>query len=91
MKHKYQVLEIFLAWKKRVENQTGRKIKVLRSDNDGEYTSDPFYSLCKQEGIVRHFSMKKTPQQNGVAKRMNRTLLERVRCMLTNARMSKTF
>ncbi|KAL3821238.1 hypothetical protein ACJIZ3_007143 [Penstemon smallii] len=91
MKHKHEVLETFLIWKKMVENQTGMKIKVLRSDNGGEYTSDPFYEVCKQEGIVRHFSVRKTPQQNGVAERMNRTLLEKVRCMLSNSGLTKIF
>ncbi|KAM1413627.1 hypothetical protein ACFX2I_005509 [Malus domestica] len=74
-----------------VENQTGRKIKILRSDNGGEYTSDPFFKVCKEEGIVRHFSVRGTPQQNGVAERLNRTLLEKVRCMLSQSGLSKSF
>ncbi|KAJ8771862.1 hypothetical protein K2173_027039 [Erythroxylum novogranatense] len=64
-------------WKKMVEMQTGRKIKTLRSDNGGEYKSDPFLEVCQDEGIVRHFTVRETPQQNGVAERMNRTLLEK--------------
>ncbi|KAM1838444.1 hypothetical protein ACFX14_020106 [Malus domestica] len=91
MKHKSEVLSIFLGWKKMVENQTGRKIKILRSDNGGEYTSDPFFKVCKEEGIVRHFSVQGTPQQNGVAERLNRTLLEKVRCMLSQSGLSKSF
>jgi len=69
----------------------GRKIKVLYSDNGGEYTSDPFLHLCHDEGIKRHFTLRETPQQNGVAKKMNMTLLEKVRCMLSNAGISKSF
>jgi len=42
MKHKGKVLELFVEWKKNMEKRMGRKIKVLRSDNGGEYTSDPF-------------------------------------------------
>ncbi|KAH9657504.1 hypothetical protein KPL70_023101 [Citrus sinensis] len=84
-------LEIFVKWNKLVETQTGRKIKVLRSDNGGEYTSDPFLQVCQNEGIKRHFTMRHTPQQNGVAERMNRTLLEKVRCMLSNAGLDKKF
>lgn len=76
MRQKSDVLEIFVRWKKVVENQTDRKIKVLRSDNGGEYTSDPFHKVCQDEGIKRHFTVRETPQQNGVAERMNRTLLE---------------
>ncbi|KAH9794681.1 hypothetical protein KPL71_004983 [Citrus sinensis] len=86
-----RVLEIFVKWKKLVETQTGRKIKVLRSDNWGEYTSDQFLQVCQNEGIKRHFTVRHTPQQNGVAERMNRTLLEKVRCMLSNAGLDKKF
>ena len=91
MKHRDEVLDIFVKWKKMIETQTGRKIKRLRSDNGGEYKSDPFLKLCQDEGIVRHFTVRGTPQQNGVAERMNRTLLEKVRCMLSNAGLDKKF
>ena len=65
MKHKDEVLDIFLQWKKMIETQTGRKIKRLRSDNGGEYKSDPFMKYCQNEGIIRHFTVPGTPQQNG--------------------------
>ncbi|GFZ19218.1 hypothetical protein Acr_27g0009570 [Actinidia rufa] len=91
MKHKDEVLDIFLSWKQMVENQTGRKIKKLRSDNGGEYRYDPFLKICQEEGIVRHFTVRRTPQQNGVAERMNRTLVTKVRCMLSHAGLSKAF
>jgi hypothetical protein len=91
MKHKDEVLGIFLTWKKMIETQTGRRIKRLRSDNGGEYTSDPFLKICQDEGIVRHFTVSRTPQQNGVAERMNRTILEKVRCMLSSAGLGKSF
>lgn len=91
MKNKDEVLKIFLDWKKMIETQTGRKIKRLRSDNGGEYTLDPFMEVCRKEGIVRHFTVRGTPQQNGVAERMNRTLLEKVRCMLLDSGFSKQF
>ena len=91
MKHKHEVLNIFLEWKNMVEKKTGKKLKVLRSDNGGEYISDPFFEICKKEGITRHFSVRETPQQNGIAKRLNRTLLEKVRCMLSQAKLHKRF
>ena len=91
LKSKDEVLGVFLIWKKMVETQTGRKIKCLRTDNGGEYTSDPFMKVCQDEGIVRHFTVRHTPQQNGVAERMNRTLLEKVRCMLSNAGLGREF
>ena len=91
LKSKDEVFETFLVWKKMVENQTGRKIKVLRSDNGTEYRNDQFFYFCKEEGISRHFTVRDTPQQNGVAERMNRTMLEKVRCMLSNASLGKQF
>ncbi|KAK5773311.1 hypothetical protein PVK06_049617 [Gossypium arboreum] len=70
MKRKSEVLDAFLTWKKMVETQTGRKVKRLRSDNGTEYKNDPFLQVCQDEGIVRHFTVRDTPQQNGVAERM---------------------
>ncbi|CAL2276446.1 unnamed protein product [Prunus armeniaca] len=75
MKQKFEVFAKFEEWKTETENQTGRKIKYLRSDNGGEYTSNEFTDYCKQEGITRHFTVKNNPQQNGAAERMNRTFI----------------
>ena len=91
MRHRNEVLQIFLEWKKMVENQTNRKIKKLRSGNGGEYTYDPFLKVCRDEGIVRHFTVLGKPQQNEVAERMNQTLIEKVRCILSQAGLSKAF
>ncbi|KAE8703256.1 DEAD-box ATP-dependent RNA helicase 57 [Hibiscus syriacus] len=91
MKTKNEVLGFFLKWKKMVETQTGRKIKRLRTDNGGEYKNDPFLKVYEEECIVKHFTVRSTPQQNGVAERMNRTLVEKVRCMLSNVGLGKEF
>ncbi|CAL8099541.1 unnamed protein product [Prunus armeniaca] len=61
-----------------IEIQSGRKIRTLRSDNGGEYKFDPVMKVCQDKVIVRHFTVRETPQQNGVVERMNRTLLEKV-------------
>ncbi|MFW5439045.1 hypothetical protein, partial [Paenibacillus apiarius] len=61
MRHKDEVFEVFQTWKSMVKNQTGRKIKVMRSDNGGEYKSDPFMKLYRDEGIVRYFTVRETP------------------------------
>ena len=71
LKSKDEVFETFLVWKKMVENQTGRKIKVLRSDNETEYRNDQFLIFYKKEGISRHITVRDTSQRNGVAERMN--------------------
>ena len=63
---------------------SGRKVKVFRTDNGGgggEYTSTEFENYLKNEGITHQLTVPKTPQQNGVAERMNRTLVESVRSM----------
>ena len=94
VKSKNEVLDIFVEWKKRIELQTRRKIKVLCFDNAGKekYKEDPFQRLCLKEGIVRHFDRKKTKGQlDGVAKLTNRTLLEKVRCLLSSSVLKKTF
>ena len=74
-----------------VETRTDRKVKRLRSNNGGEYKNDQFHQTCRDEGIVRHFTIRHTQQQNRVAKRMNQTILEKVQCMLPNARWGKEF
>nr|GEY57700.1 retrovirus-related Pol polyprotein from transposon TNT 1-94 [Tanacetum cinerariifolium] len=79
LKTKDGVLGVFIKWKKFIEIQTCRKIKHLQTDNGGEYKNDLSIKFCEDEGIVRNFTLRHTPQQNGVAERMNRTLLEKVR------------
>ena len=65
-----------------MENQTGKKIKVLRSDNGGVYTSHAFDEFCRQEGIKMQLTVPYTPQQNGVAKRKNRSIVGATRAMM---------
>jgi hypothetical protein len=72
-----------------VEKSTGRSIKCLRIDNGGEFTSMEFENYCKEFGIDRHKTTAYTPQQNGVVERMNMTLLERARSMLSNANLQQ--
>ncbi|GJU90064.1 retrovirus-related pol polyprotein from transposon TNT 1-94 [Tanacetum coccineum] len=62
-----------------VENQTGRTVKKLRTDNGLEFCNRGFEQLCIESGIARHLTVVETPQQNGVAERMNRTLMDKVR------------
>ena len=81
----------FKKWKTEVENQTGLKIKSLISDNGGEYSSDEFKSYCAEYGIRMIKTIPETPQQNGVAERMNRTLNERAKSMRLHAGLPKMF
>ena len=91
LKHKDEVFARFLEWKALVENSTGRKLKALRTDNGGEYTSKEFETYLKQNGIRHERTVHKTPEQNGVAERMNRTIVETARCMLAEAKLPRKF
>jgi transposase InsO family protein len=85
------LLLLFKNWKVMIERQTEREVKLLRTDNGGKFCSHAFNDYYRQEGIVRHHTIPHTPQQNGVAERMNITIISRARCMLSHARMSKRF
>nr|GEU40920.1 retrotransposon protein, putative, Ty1-copia subclass [Tanacetum cinerariifolium] len=76
---KDEVFRKFKEWKTMVEKRTGKQVKTLRTDNVLEFCNTPFDNFCKKEGIVRHHTVRHTPQQNGVAKRMNQTLMARAR------------
>jgi hypothetical protein len=67
LKKKDGVLTKFQEFKAQVENLTGRKIKVLRSHNGGEYTSKDFNNFCIEARIKREYTVPYNPQQNGVA------------------------
>ena len=87
IKHKNEVFDVFLEWKKMIEKKTGRSIKTLRIDNGLEFVDNKFLQYCASEGIVRHKTCAGRPQRNGVAERMNKTLLERAQYMLNQAKL----
>jgi hypothetical protein len=80
--------ENFKVYKTEVKNQCDVRIKRLRSDKGGEYY---FPSYCEFVGIIHEISIAYTPQQNGVAERKNRTLVEMVNALLCNSRLNKSF
>ena len=82
MKAKGEVFSKFKEFKAEVENLTEQKIKTLRSDNGGEYTSGDFTDFCKEAGIKREYTVPYNPQQNGVAERKNRAILEAMKAMI---------
>jgi transposase InsO family protein len=71
LKNKDEVFSRFKEFKARVENISEIKIKVLRSDSRGEFTSGEFKEFCREVGIKRELSTPYNPQQNGVAERKN--------------------
>ena len=74
-----------------METQTKKKVGYLRTDNGGEYTSEQFLQFCRAEGTTHHFTVPGTPQQNGVSERLNRTLMDRSRSMMSHARLPQVF
>ena len=74
-----------------MERSTGRKLKTVRTDSGGECVSADFERCLKKEGVRHELTVPKTPQQNGVAERINRTLVEAVRSMLADARLLHRF
>lgn len=74
-----------------VENETGLKIKKLRIDDGGEYEDTRLKKLCFEYGIRMERTVPRTPQRNGVAERMNRTLTERSRSLRVQSGLPKQF
>ncbi|GKA13859.1 retrovirus-related pol polyprotein from transposon TNT 1-94, partial [Tanacetum coccineum] len=89
---KHEAFGKFKEWKQLVENQPGRTVKKLRTDNGLEFFCNrEFEQLYIESGIARHLTVVGTPQQNRVAERMNRTLIDKVRCLLIQSGLPKTF
>ncbi|KAH9763594.1 hypothetical protein KPL70_001222 [Citrus sinensis] len=88
---KTKVVKKFKVWKALVENQRGRKLKALRTDNGLEFCNRKFETFCQKHDILRHKTVRFTPQQNGLTKRMNRTIVDKTRCMLINSKLSRCF
>ncbi|GJR17912.1 putative ribonuclease H-like domain-containing protein [Tanacetum coccineum] len=74
-----------------IENQSDHKVKTIRSDNGTEFKNRIMNEFCEMKGIRREFSVARTPQQNGVAERKNRTLIEAARTMLADSKLPTTF
>ncbi|GJW12717.1 putative ribonuclease H-like domain-containing protein [Tanacetum coccineum] len=74
-----------------IENLVDHKVKVIRCDNGTEFKNREMNQFCEMKGILRQFSVARTPQQNGVAERRNRTLIEAARTMLADSKLPTTF
>ncbi|GJS64524.1 putative ribonuclease H-like domain-containing protein [Tanacetum coccineum] len=82
------ILKTFIT---EIENQLDHKVKVIRCDNGTEFKNSVMNQFCEMKGIKREFSVARTPQQNGVAERRNRTQIEAVRTMLVDSKLPTTF
>ncbi|GJU01113.1 retrovirus-related pol polyprotein from transposon TNT 1-94 [Tanacetum coccineum] len=88
LKSKDEAIDKFVLYKTKVQNQLGKKIKVVRSDRGGEYVS-PFTELCAKHGIRHEFIAPYLPQQNSIAEKKNHTLKEMVNAMLISSGLSQ--
>lgn len=91
MRSKDEVYDKFVEFVNWAENQTGRRVKVLRTDGGGEYQSAKLAKFCRKRGIEHDVTPPYTPQLNGVAERMNRTIGECGRCKLHHANLSDEY
>jgi transposase InsO family protein len=91
LKNKSEAFENFKIYKEMVENELDSRIKCLRSDNGGEFTSKEFMDYCSNHGIKRQFFVARTPQQNGVVERKNRTVQEMAQTMIMDSKLTYIF
>lgn len=91
LKTKDEVIDRFKEFKNIAENQTNCKIKNFRSDNGGEFCNEAFRKFLLENGIVHQTTTPYTPEQNGMLERMNRTVVEKARCLLFDANLEKKF
>ncbi|GKA83244.1 retrovirus-related pol polyprotein from transposon TNT 1-94 [Tanacetum coccineum] len=91
LKKKSQAPETIMSFIKRVENQNDIKVKQLRTDNGIEFRNSILVNFYDEKGISQNFSSPYIPEQNGVAERKNRTLIEAARTMLSGSVFSKQY
>ncbi|GKD93450.1 putative ribonuclease H-like domain-containing protein, partial [Tanacetum coccineum] len=82
------ILQTFI---RQIENQLSHRVKIIRSDNGTEFKNRDMLEFCGNKGIKQEYSNAKTPQQNGVVERMNKTLIEATRTMLADSLLPTTF
>ena len=87
LKSKDEAFDYFKHFKELIESETRHKLRNLHTDRGGEFMSHEFLAYYQQNGIKRQLSQAKTPQQNSVAKRRNRTTIERTRSMAVEAHL----
>ncbi|GJV03777.1 retrovirus-related pol polyprotein from transposon TNT 1-94 [Tanacetum coccineum] len=87
---KMETIGILQNFIRQIENQLSHRVKIVRSDNDTEFKNRDMLEFCGNKGIKQEYSNAKTPQQNGVAERMNMTLIEAARTMLADSLLPTT-
>ncbi|GKA97161.1 putative ribonuclease H-like domain-containing protein [Tanacetum coccineum] len=88
---KDETSEIFKNFIKEIENLMDKKVKIIRSDNGTEFKNKVMDDFCREKGIKREYGVARTPRQNGVAERRNKTLTKATRTMLADSKLPTTF
>lgn len=91
LKSKHEVANTFNKFKSLVENQTGNKLKTIRTDNGTEYVNHTFKQMLERFGIVHQTTEPYTPEHNGVAEKANRTIVEMARTMLLEVKLPRKY
>jgi transposase InsO family protein len=91
LKKKSEAFRAFQVFKAYAENKFGRKMKIFRHDKGGEFMSKEFLKFLEDCGITLQFTVRNRPQQNGVAERANRVIVEGIITMLEESGLSKVF
>ena len=91
MRWKSETFEKFKEFRAKVKNQLGKRIKAIRSNRGGKYLLGDFKDYLTKNGIVSQLTVPGTPQQNGVAERRNKTLLDMVRSMMSYSTLPISF
>ncbi|WJX12733.1 hypothetical protein P8452_03195 [Trifolium repens] len=91
LRNKDDTYEVFSIFCTQIQNEKDSKILKVRSDHGGEFENEPFEKICEEHGILHEFSSPRTPQQNGVVERKNRSLQEMARTMMHENNLAKFF
>ncbi|UYV78030.1 FHDC1 [Cordylochernes scorpioides] len=89
LSNKYEAKEYIKEYVNEVERFLNAKVSKLRCDNGGEYANTQVKEWCKMKGIILDFTVPYTPQLNGKAERLNRTLIEKTRALLLDSKLNK--
>lgn len=91
LSEKSEAFKAFKEFKIAAENELGQLLTCLRTDRGGEFNSKVFDAYCTEHGIRRQLTTAYTPQQNGIAERKNRSIMNMVRCMLFGMKVPLRF
>jgi len=89
--HKSDAFHAFSKLAKVIQNEKNLNIASIRSDHGGEFKNMSFEMFCDYNGIEHNYSTPRTPQQNGIVERKNRSLEEMARTMLNDSNLPKYF